>query len=357
MSITAYTGLMGSGKSFECVSSAIIPAIKNGRRVVTNVDGIDNDAIRIYCHEKFNIALDKLGSVVHCKNDDVHSVSFLPHGEEVDTFCKPGDLICIDEAWRFWGTDSKKMHTEHKIFFREHRHYVDPVTKVCCDLVLMVQDISDLNRLLKVVVELSFRTTKIKSFKKNSNTYRVEMWEGYKQSYAARVRVENKWYDKTIFPLYSSYSGGSGKELMVDGRQNILGSPKFWVIGILMIGTAYFTVSYVIGFFNGDKFKKKAETAQVDGKAKSPAAGSSSPKSAYQKPDIPPVSEVWRITGSFQAGDKNYVVLTNAAGRTRLEHPSAFQSQGMTMVGNIDGERLLVWSGVPPASILPGDKK
>jgi zona occludens toxin len=357
MSITVYTGLMGSGKSFECVSSAIIPAIKNGRRVVTNVDGIDNDAIRIYCHEKFNIALDKLGSVVHCKNDDVHSVSFLPHGEEVDTFCKPGDLICIDEAWRFWGTDSKKMHTEHKIFFREHRHYVDPVTKVCCDLVLMVQDISDLNRLLKVVVELSFRTTKIKSFKKNSNTYRVEMWEGYKQTYAARVRVENKWYDKTIFPLYSSYSGGSGKELMVDGRQNILGSPKFWIIGILMIGTAYFTVSYVIGFFSGDKFKKKAESAQVDSKAKSPAATSSSPKSAYQKPDIPPVSEVWRITGSFQAGDKNYVVLTNPAGRTRLEHPSAFQSQGMTMVGNIDGERFLVWSGVPPAGILPGDKK
>ena len=357
MSITVYTGLMGSGKSFECVSSAIIPAIKNGRRVVTNVDGIDNDAIRIYCHEKFNIALDKLGSVVHCKNDDVHSVSFLPHGEDVDTFCKPGDLICIDEAWRFWGTDSKKMHTEHKIFFREHRHYVDPITKVCCDLVLMVQDISDLNRLLKVVVELSFRTTKIKSFKKNSNTYRVEMWEGYKQTYSARVSVENKWYDKSIFPLYSSYAGGAGKELMVDGRQNILGSSKFWVIGLLMIGTAYFTVSYVIGFFSGDKFKKKAEAVQVDGKAKSPAAGFSSPKSAYQKPDVPPVSEVWRITGSFQAGDKNYVVLTNAVGRTRLEHPSAFQSQGMTMVGNIDGERLLVWSGVPPASLLPGDKK
>jgi zona occludens toxin len=357
MSITAYTGLMGSGKSFECVSSAIIPAIKNGRRVVTNVDGIDNDAIRIYCHEKFNIALDKLGEVVHCKNDDVHSISFLPHGEDVDTFCKPGDLICIDEAWRFWGTDSKKMHTEHKIFFREHRHYVDPVTKVCCDLVLMVQDISDLNRLLKVVVELSFRNTKIKSFKKNSNTYRVEMWEGYKQTYAARVRVENKWYDKAIFPLYSSYSGGAGKELMVDGRQNILGSPKFWIIGILMIGTAYLTVSYVIGFFNGDKFKKKAEITQLDGKAKTSAASSSLQKSAYQNLDISPVSEVWRITGSFQAGDKNFVVLANSTGRTRLEHPSAFQSQGMTMVGNIDGERFLVWSGVFPVGILPGDKK
>jgi zona occludens toxin len=360
MSITVYTGLMGSGKSFECVSSAIIPAIKNGRRVVTNVDGIDNDAIRIYCHEKFNIELEKLGTVLHCKNDDVQSAGFLPHGEDVDTFCKPGDLICIDEAWRFWGTDSKKIHTQHKIFFREHRHYVDPLTKVSCDLVLMVQDISDLNRLLKVVVELSFRTTKIKSFKSNSNTYRVEMWEGYKQSYTSRIKVEVKWYNKAIFPLYSSYSGGSGKELMVDGRQNILSNSKFWIFVILFPVAGYFAVSYVIGFFNGDKFKTKIDATQVDSKASSPGtAGTSgtSPKLLAKKADIPPVSDVWRITGSFQTGDKNFVVLTNNSGRTRLEHPSAFQSQGMTMVGNIDGERLLVWSGVPPTSFVPGDKK
>jgi zona occludens toxin len=45
MPITAYTGLMGSGKSYECVSSVIVPAIKKGRRVVTNVDGIDSDAM------------------------------------------------------------------------------------------------------------------------------------------------------------------------------------------------------------------------------------------------------------------------------------------------------------------------
>ena len=66
MPINAYTGLMGSGKSYECVSSVIVPAIKNGRRVVTNVDGIDSDAIRAYCQEKWNVAPDKLGEVVHC---------------------------------------------------------------------------------------------------------------------------------------------------------------------------------------------------------------------------------------------------------------------------------------------------
>jgi zona occludens toxin len=287
----------------------------------------------------------------------VHLPNFLPHGLEVETFCKPGDIVCIDEAWRFWGTDSK-LSTEHKIFFREHRHYVDPITKVSCDLVLMVQDIGDLHRLLKVVVELSFKTTKIKAFSNNSKTYRVEMWEGYKQTYKSRVAVENKRYSKEVFPLYSSYVGGTGKEMQVDGRQNVLSSPKFWIIGALFIAAGYWGVTTAMKTFTGEAYKKShPEIVKGDDKNKSGGISAIASKTAIAPPGVPPVSEIWRITGSFQTGDKNFVVLTNPSGRTRLEHPSAFSSQGMTMVGNIDGERLLVWSGAPPVSILPGDKK
>jgi len=115
MPINAYTGLMGSGKSFECVVSVILPAICAGRRVVTNVDGIDNDACRAYCHEKFDIPIEDLGHIFHCKNEDVTKPNFLPHGSSQETFCLPGDMVCIDEAWRFWGTDCKILK-EHAIF-------------------------------------------------------------------------------------------------------------------------------------------------------------------------------------------------------------------------------------------------
>lgn len=37
MPINIYTGLMRSGKSYEVVSEVIVPAIRKGRRVVTNV--------------------------------------------------------------------------------------------------------------------------------------------------------------------------------------------------------------------------------------------------------------------------------------------------------------------------------
>jgi zona occludens toxin len=363
MPINAYTGLMGSGKSYECVSSVIIPAIKNGRRVVTNVDGIDSDAIRAYCQEKWSIAPDKLGHVVHCKNEDVHQPHFLPHGTDIETFCKPGDIICIDEAWRFWGTDCK-LSTPHKIFFREHRHFVDAVSKVCCDLVLMVQDISDLHRTLKVVVEVSFRTTKIKTLG-FTKTYRVEMWEGYKLTQRARVAVENKRYDNEVFPLYSSYVGGSGKELQVDGRQNVLNSPKLWILAGLVIVMFAVSLYYVIGFFNGSKYKKDAAKPASPGTsttANAPtstanASASPQPLSTNTPSTLPGVSDVWRIVGTVQSGAQSFVIVANTSGHVRLEHPSAFQQSGMAMVGEVDGQRVMVWSGGAAASYLPEGKK
>ncbi|CAN5873870.1 zonular occludens toxin domain-containing protein [soil metagenome] len=356
MPINAYTGLMGSGKSFECVVSVIIPAITNGRRVVTNVDGIDNDAIRAYCHEKFHVPIDQLGQVIHCTNDEVKRPDFLPYDKPVDTFCRPGDIICIDEAWRFWGTDCKLL-PEHKIFFREHRHFVDAETKVCCDLVLMVQDIGDLHRILKVVVELSFRTKKIKSLGLNS-VYLVEMWEGYKQLARARVSAENKKYDKEIFPLYSSYVGGKGKELQVDSRQNILKSKKLWAMAGGVICLAVGGIYGVMHFFDASRYDKKAaKTAQTSGQGNNgriPASGTTSPNKMASMD----VSTTWRVSGTIQSGRAAYVVLSDASGRVRLEHPSNFQNSGSSIVGVVDGERITIWSGTLTASsMLPEVKK
>ncbi len=130
MPINVYTGLMRSGKSYEVVSQVILEAVAHGRRVVTNVDGIDNDLIQSYVAESRNLDFGTLGQVVHCTNEQVFKPDFFPYYDDkksaiTDTFCQPGDLVCIDEAWRFWGTDSKLLK-EHKSFFLEHGHFVHP---------------------------------------------------------------------------------------------------------------------------------------------------------------------------------------------------------------------------------------
>lgn len=314
MPINAYTGLMGSGKSYECVTSVIIPAVKDGRRVVANIDGIDNDAIRAYCHDKFDIAMDKLGEVVRCTNDDVLKANFLPYAQDADTFCKPGDIICIDEAWRFWGTDCKLL-AEHKVFFREHRHFVHPDTKVCCDLVLMVQDISDLHRTLKVVVEITFRTTKLKSIGLNK-AYRVEMWEGYKLTKRGRAAVQNKRYDLSLVSLYSSYVGGAGKELQVDKRQNLLRNPKLWLLVVFLICLLVLCLFLVQDFFSGSKYKDKKPTDAhaAPATATAPMTSGRAPVPMAQAANDG-VSATWRLLGTLQAQGKQFVVIEGQGGR------------------------------------------
>ena len=341
MPINAYTGLMGSGKSFECVRSVIIPAIAKGRRVVTNVDGIDGDAIRAFIHEREGIQLDKLGQVVHCQNADVFKDDFLPYGEPVDTFCLPGDLVCIDEAWRFWGTDSK-IHTHHRVFFREHRHYVHPDTKVSCDLVLMVQDIGDLHRILKAVVELSFRTTKAKSLGL-AKVYRVEMWEGWKQAVKARVAVEVKKYDPEIFPLYSSYTGGQGKEVTVDDRQNILKNPKLWAMAAGTVLCGLVSLYGVLHFFTGKKGDVKGkEPAASASPLPATAPGAPAPAATVPRPGF---SEEWRVAGMVTVPQGQFFVLVSPAGALRYEHPSAFKFSGQAAVGDVDGAKVTAYSG------------
>lgn len=344
MPINAYTGLMGSGKSFEVVSSVIVPAILQGRRAVTNIDGIDSDAIRAYLHEKQNIPFDKLGHVIHCRNEDINRSDFFPFGDDrIDTFCKGGDLIAIDEAWRFFGTDCKILN-EHKIFFREHRHYCHPDTKVSCDLVLMVQDIGDLKRELKVVVELNFRTTKIKSLGLNK-TYRIEMWEGFKQNPRQRVAVTVKNYDPEIFPLYKSYSGGDGKELTVDERQNILKNPKIWAMVLMtfvfLFGGGYFTVR----FFTQNSAVSKSSVNNSSNSDSSISSVSSTSQQAHRSQNQVLFSPEWRIVGSIFDGKNKFIVLQNNDGFLRYESPSLFSGFGRQLVGKIDGYTVTFFSG------------
>ncbi|EEQ1743507.1 zonular occludens toxin, partial [Escherichia coli] len=68
MSIFAYVGVPGSGKSYEVVSNVIVPAICEGRRVVTNIYGINYDEILDYAEKK----------------------KLLKDG------IKPGEIICVD---------------------------------------------------------------------------------------------------------------------------------------------------------------------------------------------------------------------------------------------------------------------
>lgn len=352
MPINVYTGLMRSGKSYEVVSQVILEAVAQGRRVVTNVDGINGELIKAHVAKARRLDIQKLGDVVHCTNEQVFQADFLPYYDNTKnaittTFCQPGDLVCIDEAWRFWGTDCKLL-AEHKSFFLEHGHFVHPVSKVACDLVLMIQDMGTLHRFVRNVVAFSFRTHKKVSLGLG-NTYSVNMWEGAKMTKATLIGTWVRRYEKAIFPLYSSFKGGEqGKTVNVDKRQNILANKRLWIIGALTIGVGFAGVYVLIDFFSGSRFKKDAQPVAHNVAGSGTGARQTGPTTAQPvqaTPQVSNTSEAWRLVGTVQAGQRAFVVITDKDGHTRLEHPSMFQGQGALMVGEVEGQRVATWTG------------
>ncbi|MCA1323759.1 zonular occludens toxin family protein [Herbaspirillum sp. alder98] len=357
MGINVYTGLMGSGKSYEVVSEVIVPAIAQGRRVVTNVDGIDGEKIRDYIEKNYKVVPGTLGEVVHITNGDVPKQKFFPYydaqkGAHTDTTVQPGDLVCIDEAWRFWPATGATLLEEHKSFFLEHRHFTNADTGVACDLVLMIQDMSTLNRFVKNVVAFHIRTHKKISLGL-SNTYSVSIFEGNKQTKAVRISVTLRKYRKDIFPLYSSFKGGAaGKIVNVDKRQNMMARRKVWVMAGVML------VALAIGGYSIKRFFTPKEVAPIAQDAKQGGAATPGANSKGASPAPKPgFSETWRIAGTARIGNASYIVIADQSGRLRYESPSMFVQMGPQTIGDIDGAKVTRYSGaVVQAGHVEGKK-
>jgi zona occludens toxin len=355
MAINAYTGLMGTGKSFEVVASVIVPAIKAGRRVVTNIDGIQPQAIYDYLVNVKNCDVDTLGHVVPVTNDDINKPGFFPDETKPDqsSIVQPGDMVAVDECWNFWGDDNK-ITPEHQQFFRMHRHFTNPTTGLTCDIVLMIQDLGSLNRKIRSIIELTSRTVKLKALGA-PKTYRIELYEGYKLNAKTKLDTFVKKYDPAIFPLYKSYAAGTGKEKPIDSRQNILTNPRLW------FSVAFFSLLLGVGGWNTYRFFKPKEKPQDALKASAPSTASAQPNAATSAPAAPRqegFSETWRYVGQIRDKDNVWSVITDSQGRLRLESPSVFQGKGMTSVGSVDGQRVTAWSGMPVQSqILPTQKE
>lgn len=341
MPINAYTGLMGSGKTYEVVGFVILPALLKGRRVVTNIEGLDYEKITDYLHEK-HPSVD-IGQLLCVTNEQVESEGFFPSKDgQDDAVVQGGDMVCLDEAWRFFGTGIK-LRQATMVFLREHRHYTNAETAVSCDLVLMLQSITDLQKVVKNVVELTFKTHKLKSIGLNRR-YRLDMFEGTDMKPTKRADTWQKSYDAAIYELYKSYAAGKGKEVAIDSRQNVLKNPKFIMIAVGML------CMFGLGAFGLNHVYSRYKTPSKDTKDIAPVTplnGTSGarPAGAPAAPVMPLDSADWRLAGRIVTPLGERAVLVGSSARLRVEDPAAFQGYGWDKKAMIDGGRVSAWSG------------
>ncbi|MFJ9450277.1 zonular occludens toxin domain-containing protein [Herbaspirillum sp. NPDC101397] len=357
MAINNYTGLQGSGKSYEVVSTVILDALAAGRRVVTNIAGIDANLIRCYLLEKRDISSESQGSLVLVSDEQVRLDTFFPDEKypDLDSVVKGGDLVCIDEAWQFWGKEFK-LSENHMQFFRMHRHYTNPNTGVTCDLAIMTQDATGIHPKLLNVVEMTTLCTKMKALGAPTS-YRIEIYQGKKVMKKARLDVFVKKYKKEYFPLYKSYAAGAGVETAMDKRQNVLMNPRLWFIAVLVVFAVtmgpYFVWRSLINKKSPDTVSSSPDSVTT------PLTAQQTSHSGLVVSDQGEVfSDDWRIVGRVSSGVKSYVVMSDGVGHLRVESPSMFTNDGYAQIGNIGGKKVTVFSGMTKSgSAMPLEGK
>ncbi|QTL38287.1 hypothetical protein HGO23_10090 [Xenorhabdus budapestensis] len=344
MPITAYVGVPRSGKSYEVVKSVIVPAIASGRRVVSNIYGLNEEKIKAYCLKKNKkLSSDHLGELVLVENSQCLDENFLPSMENRDTFCRAGDLVVIDEVWRVWGSE-KEIPKNHRSFIAEHGHFVDAATGVMSDLVVINQSVSDIPRFIKNRIETTYQMKRHVALG-SSRRYRVDVFGQAKVTKSNRITYYQEKYDKAIFELYSSVEGNNHKQLRTDARQSIFSSTKFLTLAVfipsLVLVSLYFLYKYFNHYLSPDSQKQEVSVSQ------STSTTTALPVNSIINPvkSTVSLSDKWRITGELVKDGRAYVILADKQGRLRLEPRSQFQYSGRLLQGDIEGQIVNYYSG------------
>lgn len=319
MPIKAYVGMPRAGKSYEVVVNVILPALRQGRRVVSNIAGLKYDEFcQILFREGF--AQEQIGELVLIKHDQVKDPYFwrtdTDQEEGRETFLQPGDQLALDEIWRFFKKRGE-IHERAMNFFRMHGHMTHPQTGYTCEIALITQSVRDINENIKDVVQETFqmvKNTKIGSDK----SYIVHVFARGSTSKADFIRtLAPKFYDAQYFPLYKSHSqhkegDAKAQEKNPDDRANLLKG------ALIKVGLPIALLLLLLGIFGVWRFFHPAIKPDLAGKDAPPVAQNSPGAAAPVKPSVPPITQDWRVAGFYQAGASITVALVSNTGAIRL---------------------------------------
>lgn len=379
MSIHAITGVMGSGKSHEAVKEKLAPALAADatRRVITNIEGLNYEAIADYVKRPLDEVKRRLVSVSYERvsepgfwyDPDGGTREVRTQGPEVitsvqvppsiDSVVQPGDLVIVDEMWRYFNRGTK-LPDDAMRFFRMHRHYADPSTGQTCDVVLINQAMRGIHQDLRDVVEVQFNCRKLKALGRPQN-YQVFVIEGGERKPSHQFLRK---YDPKVFPLYSSYASANATE-SVDKRQSALntGFFKFVVPGALLaiLAGLYGTFSYFHNMGQTDPLTgKPLSAAPAPVPASSPGSPPAAPAGA-PLPVAPPgplgtagtaSPDDWRLAARYVVAGLPVVVLVDGKGRYRTlttgDLVIGAGNNDISIQPPKDAPRLTPWTGASP---------
>ncbi|MCZ7627194.1 MAG: hypothetical protein C3F12_00185 [Candidatus Methylomirabilota bacterium] len=235
MALYLYYGKIGDGKSHEVVSSEILPAVRDGRKVYVYMDGLNPRRCGQFAGRNANIVMwdnvDEVRAAVQLEVDDREGV-----GLKIDR----GSLIVVDEAQLVWDAREWQRTGKQSLAFMEyHRHFG-------LDVVLITQAPG---RLDKGLVRLANECLHVKNLRFLSTALGGRYVVNVRQTPQDRepVATMRRKFDSNVFACYRSSTAVRGAK--VHGR-GIRGA-MLWGPAAAALALILYVRSGGIGIFQG----------------------------------------------------------------------------------------------------------
>lgn len=214
MAINFHEGLSGAGKSYEAVVQHIIPKLKEGRKVFTNIRGMN--------HEKIAEILEKPVEEIQALLFQIewNDIPLLPHNVLTIPDKYRDSFIVIDELQDYYPASRMQLDAETTEFITQHRQFG-------LDILCLGQSLKDCHAIWRRRIQ-----TKIFFLNKEAigqpNKYKWEAWQQIQPDKWQKVNSGGGEYEEKYFGSYLSHRENVANTTQYnDKRANVLNNWKF----------------------------------------------------------------------------------------------------------------------------------
>ncbi len=239
MALDILEGEPGGGKSYTAVQEFIIPALRQGRAVVTDIPLVIPEINRITgrdCEDLLWVLREgELGRRPFSSMDDFDPgwsrPAMGPDGPMLNPETKEPlierALCVVDEAHEVWpASGAAPLSKEWDSFFGKHRHFG-------LDIVLLTQDAGYVHVSLRKRMRLRYRLVNM-AFMGFRAAYFIETYRGQSKT---RQTFRIRRYQRRIFRCYNSFTGGGASSgTGAKPRSIFLRWPVFLTVGAVTYG-------------------------------------------------------------------------------------------------------------------------
>lgn len=211
--LTFLEGMPRAGKSYDCVRSHILPALKNGRTVYAHLNGLN--------HERIAKHLDKPLDEIQ-QNLQIISGQFIRENIKANidddlNWSIPEEhtnaLFVFDECHEFWPSRSENITPATVEWFARHGHNG-------IDAILISQFYKALDTRIRYRVERKVTYSKLTAIGA-SNRVNITHWQATSPDKYEKAHRESHKLDNKIFPLYKGFTEDAETEVYQDGKNSI----------------------------------------------------------------------------------------------------------------------------------------